>query len=274
MLFVGPGDLAHSLGLHCPPDDPQLMERVAAVAAAAGRTARSAGVLVGTVRAGGAPTPRLGFTFLGCGSDGGLLVVDAARLARATGAKRSPDRAARPRRARIARMKMYVAGEWVDGRGGARDREPVVGRGRRHGARAPAPAEVERALAAAVEGAAEMAALTRWERSQILEPGRGPAGARGSRSSRARSRSRRESRSPRRAARSAAAPTCSACRRSRAPSCAARCCRWTRPPTAPASSAWHAARARAAWSSRSRRSTSRCCSSCTRSRPRSRPATR
>ena len=35
VLFVGPSDLSHALGLVCPPDDPQLLSRVAAVAEAA-----------------------------------------------------------------------------------------------------------------------------------------------------------------------------------------------------------------------------------------------
>jgi 4-hydroxy-2-oxoheptanedioate aldolase len=76
VLFVGPSDLSHALGMSCPPDDPALLERVAAVAEAAERHGKAAGMLVGTAAQARA-YHGLGFTFLGCGSDGGLLAAAA-----------------------------------------------------------------------------------------------------------------------------------------------------------------------------------------------------
>jgi 4-hydroxy-2-oxoheptanedioate aldolase len=80
VLFVGPADLAHSLGLDCPPDDPRLLGAVGAVAAAAQAHSKAAGVLVGTVEQ--AISYNLaGFRFLGCGSDSGLLATAARGVA-------------------------------------------------------------------------------------------------------------------------------------------------------------------------------------------------
>ncbi|HEY4827349.1 MAG TPA: aldolase/citrate lyase family protein [Solirubrobacteraceae bacterium] len=81
VLFVGPADLAQSLGLRCPPDDPRLLERVAPVAAAAREYGKAAGMLVGTIAQARAYRD-LGFSFLGCGSDGSLLAVTAQENAR------------------------------------------------------------------------------------------------------------------------------------------------------------------------------------------------
>lgn len=81
VLFVGPSDLSQSLGLRCPPDDPRLLERVAAVAEAAREHGKTAGMLVGTIAQARAYRD-LGFTFLGCGSDGSLLAVSAQETAR------------------------------------------------------------------------------------------------------------------------------------------------------------------------------------------------
>lgn len=80
VLFVGPSDLSHGLGLQCPPDDPQLLERVSAVSEAARRHGKAAGVLVGNLDQARAYTD-LGFTFVGCGSDGGFLAVGASGAA-------------------------------------------------------------------------------------------------------------------------------------------------------------------------------------------------
>ena len=80
VLFVGPADLAHSLSLDCPPDDPELLEHAAAVAAAAREHGKAAGVLVGTVEQ-AAAYHEAGFTFLGCGSDSGLLASVARNVA-------------------------------------------------------------------------------------------------------------------------------------------------------------------------------------------------
>jgi len=81
VLFVGPADLSQSLGLRRSPDDPRLLERVAAVADAAREHGKAAGVLVGTIEQARAYRD-LGFTFLGCGSDGSLLAVSAQEAAR------------------------------------------------------------------------------------------------------------------------------------------------------------------------------------------------
>ena len=80
ILFVGPADLAHSHGLDCPPDDPELLELAAAVAEAAQAGGKAAGVLVGTIEQLRA-YQELGFRFLGCNSDGGLIAQGAFRLA-------------------------------------------------------------------------------------------------------------------------------------------------------------------------------------------------
>jgi len=65
-------------------------------------------------------------------------------------------------------VKMFLAGEWVDGAGGERDvLNPWSGDVVDTVPNATS-AQLDRALDAAVRGAAEMAALTGWERSQIL----------------------------------------------------------------------------------------------------------
>jgi 2-keto-3-deoxy-L-rhamnonate aldolase RhmA len=89
VLFVGPADLAHSLGLHCPPDDPALVEAAAAVADAARAHGKAAGVLVGTLEQ-LRPYQEVGFRFLGCNSDGGLLAAAAERLAGELGELKRP----------------------------------------------------------------------------------------------------------------------------------------------------------------------------------------
>ena len=76
VLFVGPADLAHSLGISAR-DAAELLERVEAVAAAARTQGKAAGMLVASLDQ-AAAYAKLGFTFLGCSSDGGLL-VEAAR---------------------------------------------------------------------------------------------------------------------------------------------------------------------------------------------------
>jgi len=73
VLFVGPADLAHSLGISGGPAGPELLDRVDAVAAAARAHGKAAGMLVGTLEQAAAYSRR-GFTFLGCASDSGLLV--------------------------------------------------------------------------------------------------------------------------------------------------------------------------------------------------------
>jgi 2-keto-3-deoxy-L-rhamnonate aldolase RhmA len=80
VLFVGPSDLGHALGLAGPPNAPALLERVAAVADAARRHGKVAGMLVGTLEQARAYR-ELGFSFLGCASDSGLLAAAAQRIA-------------------------------------------------------------------------------------------------------------------------------------------------------------------------------------------------
>jgi 4-hydroxy-2-oxoheptanedioate aldolase len=80
VLFVGPADLSHSLGMSCPPDDPALLVHAAKVAEAARRHGKAAGVLTGDLQQVRA-YKELGFTFLGCSSDGSLLISAATELA-------------------------------------------------------------------------------------------------------------------------------------------------------------------------------------------------
>jgi 2-dehydro-3-deoxyglucarate aldolase/4-hydroxy-2-oxoheptanedioate aldolase len=80
VLFVGAADLAHSLGLAGGPTEPALLERLEAVVAAAREHGKAAGVLVGSIEQAEVYAGR-GFRFLGCSSDGGLLVQSARQTA-------------------------------------------------------------------------------------------------------------------------------------------------------------------------------------------------
>jgi 4-hydroxy-2-oxoheptanedioate aldolase len=80
VLFVGPVDLGHSLGLDGPADSPELMEVAARIALAAAGHGKAAGVLVRNM-AQALRYHDAGFRFLGCNSDGGLLADAAADLA-------------------------------------------------------------------------------------------------------------------------------------------------------------------------------------------------
>ena len=82
LLFVGPSDLAHALGLQCPPDDPRLLQHAAKVAEAGRAHGVAAGMLVATPQQAQAYR-ELGFRFLGLASDGGLLAVAARNAAAA-----------------------------------------------------------------------------------------------------------------------------------------------------------------------------------------------
>lgn len=73
LVFLGPGDFSHDAGLSGSLDDPRLLDAAARIAQAAADAGKAAGVLVGTpeqVR----PFAEMGFTFIGCSSDSGLLV--------------------------------------------------------------------------------------------------------------------------------------------------------------------------------------------------------
>jgi 2-keto-3-deoxy-L-rhamnonate aldolase RhmA len=80
VLFVGPGDLGHSLGIPGPPDNPQLLARVGVVADAAARHGKAAGILTGAPEQ-VASYRELGFTFIGCSSDSGILMQHARAIA-------------------------------------------------------------------------------------------------------------------------------------------------------------------------------------------------
>jgi 4-hydroxy-2-oxoheptanedioate aldolase len=73
VLFVGPSDLAHALGLSGDPTEAALLEQTSRVAAAARRYGKAAGVLVATASQAAAYV-EAGFTFVGAGSDAGLLM--------------------------------------------------------------------------------------------------------------------------------------------------------------------------------------------------------
>jgi 2-dehydro-3-deoxyglucarate aldolase/4-hydroxy-2-oxoheptanedioate aldolase len=80
VLFVGPADLGHSLGIRGGPDTPELLDQVAHVARAARAHGKAAGMLVGTLDQ-VARYRDLGFTFLGCSSDSSLLMERARQVA-------------------------------------------------------------------------------------------------------------------------------------------------------------------------------------------------
>jgi 2-keto-3-deoxy-L-rhamnonate aldolase RhmA len=82
VLFVGPADLAHALGIRGGPDHPELLARVEEVAAAAKAHGKAAGMLVRTLAQAELYRDR-GFTFLGVGSDSGFLVEGARATAAA-----------------------------------------------------------------------------------------------------------------------------------------------------------------------------------------------
>jgi 2-keto-3-deoxy-L-rhamnonate aldolase RhmA len=89
VLFVGPVDLGNALGIEGPPDSPELLDAAASVAAAAEAYGKTAGMLVGSLSQAKAYRDA-GFRFLGCNSDGGLLVAAASSLAGELEALRTP----------------------------------------------------------------------------------------------------------------------------------------------------------------------------------------
>ena len=77
VLFVGPTDLSHSLGIPGRFDDPVYLEALARVASSAEAAGKSAGILLRDAAA--LPRHReLGFRFIGLGSDGAF-IADGAR---------------------------------------------------------------------------------------------------------------------------------------------------------------------------------------------------
>ncbi|HEY7271022.1 MAG TPA: aldolase/citrate lyase family protein [Dehalococcoidia bacterium] len=90
VLFVGPADLAHSLGVAGGPDHPGLKERIVEVGAAASAQGKAAGIFLTTFEQAEAYA-QLGFTFVACSSDSGLLAREASQLAqRLQGLKKAP----------------------------------------------------------------------------------------------------------------------------------------------------------------------------------------
>ena len=80
VLFVGPADLGHSLGIKGPPDHPELLVAAERVAKAARASGIAAGMMVGTAEQ-ASKYQELGFTFLGCGSDSGFVLQGAQKVA-------------------------------------------------------------------------------------------------------------------------------------------------------------------------------------------------
>ena len=80
VLFVGPADLGHSLGINGGPDHPELLTAAGRVAEAARASGIAAGMMVGTAEQAG-KYQELGFTFLGCGSDSGFVLQGAQKVA-------------------------------------------------------------------------------------------------------------------------------------------------------------------------------------------------
>lgn len=79
VLFVGPADLSHALGVPGRFDDPRYREAVASVVAAASRHGKAAGILLydaATV----ADHLGLGFRFIGLGSEGSFVSAGAAAM--------------------------------------------------------------------------------------------------------------------------------------------------------------------------------------------------
>ncbi|HEY1778555.1 MAG TPA: aldolase/citrate lyase family protein [Solirubrobacteraceae bacterium] len=80
VLFVGPADLGHALGIDGGADHPDLLSAAAQVADAALRHGKAAGILAASV-AQIEHYHRLGFTFLGCSADSALLMQRAREVA-------------------------------------------------------------------------------------------------------------------------------------------------------------------------------------------------
>jgi 2-keto-3-deoxy-L-rhamnonate aldolase RhmA len=78
VVFVGPNDLAHAIGLQGGPLAPDFVAHMQTVAAAARRHGKAAGIQVAAVEHALAYRD-LGFTVVGCGSDGSMLMEQARR---------------------------------------------------------------------------------------------------------------------------------------------------------------------------------------------------
>jgi 2-dehydro-3-deoxyglucarate aldolase/4-hydroxy-2-oxoheptanedioate aldolase len=84
VLFVGPADLSHALGVPGRFDDPAYLEAIGAVVAAADEHGKAAGILI--YDAAGLPRHvELGFRFIGLGSEGSFVSTGATSMLRAAG---------------------------------------------------------------------------------------------------------------------------------------------------------------------------------------------
>jgi 4-hydroxy-2-oxoheptanedioate aldolase len=72
VLFVGPVDLSHSMGIVGQFEHPKFVDALQTVASAAREAGKAAGILLRSPEEAGRHLA-MGYTFLGCGSDGGLL---------------------------------------------------------------------------------------------------------------------------------------------------------------------------------------------------------
>jgi 2-dehydro-3-deoxyglucarate aldolase/4-hydroxy-2-oxoheptanedioate aldolase len=84
VLFVGPADLTHGLGIPGRFDDPAYLDALRAVVAACRAHGKAAGILIYDA-AGFAPLAELGFTFIGLGSEGSFVSAGARAMLAAAG---------------------------------------------------------------------------------------------------------------------------------------------------------------------------------------------
>ncbi len=84
VLFVGPADLSHSLGVPGRFDDPTYLKAIDAVVAACRAHGKAAGILLYTPDV-IAPHLERGFRFVGLGSDGGFVMSGAKAMLAAAG---------------------------------------------------------------------------------------------------------------------------------------------------------------------------------------------
>ena len=84
VLFVGPADLSHTLGVPGQFDDPTYLDALRAVVAATKAHGKAAGILLYD-EAAFEPHHELGFRFIGLGSEGSFVSAGAMAMLRATG---------------------------------------------------------------------------------------------------------------------------------------------------------------------------------------------
>jgi 2-keto-3-deoxy-L-rhamnonate aldolase RhmA len=84
VLFVGPADLSHSLGIPGQFDEPRFQDSLRAVVAACRAHGKGAGILIYDA-AGLPPLLEMGFTFIGLGSEGSFVTSGARAMLSAAG---------------------------------------------------------------------------------------------------------------------------------------------------------------------------------------------